>query len=243
MRLCKLCGMDGRSVQAHIIPESMYPFEAGTRKPLLVFRGAPDSPLGRSRVGEYDPALVCEGCESRFNPWDDYAFRLLRKEPRDQDYYFRNGEQGAYEVQSYDYAKLKLFFVSVLWRASETSRPFFSAVSVGTKHIAQLRTMILNKDPGGSEDYSIIVFRLRNKHDAHKSVTKPYLRPWGDERVRFYLFYFFGYAYLIKADQRRTPSSLSRYILRPDEPLRVIVMKFDEFADYKRMVSAVRRHF
>jgi hypothetical protein len=48
------------------------------------------------------------------------------------DYSYVDGEPRAYVLETYHYAKFKLFFVSLLWRASATSRPFFEHVSVGS---------------------------------------------------------------------------------------------------------------
>jgi hypothetical protein len=44
----------------------------------------------------------------------------------------------------------------------------------------------------------------------------------------------------MKGDRRRTPSPLRELILRPDEPLRVFVMRFNKTQTYKALVVAVR---
>jgi hypothetical protein len=126
MSVCKLCGEDRPLVKAHIVPKSMYPLEDDRREPLLRVPSAPEAPPERSWTGEYDPALVCAECEAMFAPWDDYAYRLLSNEPREEDYVFVDGEPVAYTLETYDYEKLKLFFVSLLWRASESSRHSFN---------------------------------------------------------------------------------------------------------------------
>jgi hypothetical protein len=65
MGLCKFCGRDNPLIEAHIIPESMYPFDKGSRHPLLKVPTSPDIPLGKSRAGEYDPELICACCEAK----------------------------------------------------------------------------------------------------------------------------------------------------------------------------------
>lgn len=241
MSLCKLCGRNEPLVKAHIIPKSMYPFEGERREPLIRVPSAPDAPPERSWIGEYDPALVCAECEATFHPWDDYAVRLFREEPREKDYVYVDGEPGAYTLKTYDYARLKLFFVSLLWRASESSRPFFEHVRVGPKHTVRLRQMILDNDPGGPEEYSVFIVRLTHHDDAHKSVMSPHKPRWGHDRVTFWCFYLAGYTCAMKVDQRPTPSPQSKFILRPDEPLHIVLMKFREMQEYKDLVSFMRK--
>jgi hypothetical protein len=183
MSVCKLCGEDSPLVKAHIIPKSMYPFEDERREPLLRVPSAPDAPPERSWTGEYDPSLVCAECEGTFHPWDDYAVRLFREEPKEEDYVHVDGEPGAYTIRAHDYTKLKLFFVSLLWRASESDRRFFAHVSVGRKHAARLKQMMKDKDPGDPEEYSVFIVRLTHHDDAHKSVISPHKQRWGHDRV------------------------------------------------------------
>ena len=231
MSLCKLCGRSARLVNAHIIPESMYPFENQRREPLVMVASAPETPLGKSRVGEYDPKLVCAQCESTFSPWEDYTIRLFRKESGQGDYNM---------IRTYDYHKLKLFFVSTLWRASETNRPFFEHVSIGPRHTARLKQMIQNHDPGEPEEYSVLIVRFTHPYDAHKAVMNPQKKRYGSDGVSFYRFYFAGHMCAIKVDRRPTPSPLSRFILRPNQPLYIASMKFEETQEYRAMVKAVR---
>lgn len=192
MSVCKLCGEEKPLVKAHIIPKSMYPLDDKRREPLLRVPSAPDAPPERSWIGEYDAALVCAQCESTFHPWDDYAIGVFRTEPQEDDYVKVDGEPGAYTLKAYDYAKLKLFFVSLLWRASESSRPFFEHVNVGREHATRLREMILDKDPGDPDEYSVFIVRLIHHDDAHKSVISPHKQRWGHDRVTFWRFYLAG---------------------------------------------------
>jgi hypothetical protein len=114
MSLCKLCGREAPLVKAHIISESMYPFEEERREPLLMVPSAPNIPRGKSSVGEYDSTLVCAECEAAFAPWDDYAVRIFRKEPKAENYIYIDGKPRVYTLKTYDYPKLKLFLFSVV---------------------------------------------------------------------------------------------------------------------------------
>jgi hypothetical protein len=239
MSPCKLCGKEAPLVRAHIIPESMYPFEEVRREPLIMVPSDPNIPRGKSRVGEYDTTLVCADCEATFAPWDEYAIRIFRSEPIRSSYIYVDSEARLYTLEAYDYKKLKLFFLSLLWRATESSRPFFEHVAVGSRHTIRLKHMIRNKDPGNPDEYSVFIVRFTHHADAHKAVLTPQRRRWGDDRIAFWHFYLAGYMCVIKVDQRLTPPLFFKMILRPNEPLRIFMMKFDETQAYTAMVSAV----
>jgi hypothetical protein len=147
----------------------MYPFDE-PREPLMIVPSAPGIHPRRSPCGVYDRALVCELCEAQFSPWDDYANRLLRKPAGEHDYTYVDGEPRIYTIPTYDYTNLKLFFVSLLWRASESDQSFCEHLNVGPTHTARLRQMILNGEPGEPEEYSVLLARLTHHDDTHKTV-------------------------------------------------------------------------
>lgn len=239
MSTCKLCGQDKPLVNAHIIPESMYPFEGTPRQPLQVVASEKRGMRRQSPKGEYDPNLVCAGCEARFGPWDDYAARLLRRKPQDKDYLVGNKCEGAYQVQTYSYEKLKLFFISLLWRASETQRLAFSEVNVGPKYTKRIAEMICQSNPGDAEEFATFLIRYTHPRDAHKAVMTPQKQRW--DGIFFYRFYLGGYMAGVKVDKRSAPPPYSRFVLRPGKPLLICVMPFQKTAEYREMVRTLRR--
>jgi hypothetical protein len=79
----------------------------------------------KTPVGVYDTKLVCRICEDKFGDWINYAQQLLQDEPLNGKKLFVGLQLIGYELPKFNYAKLKLFFVSLLWRASESSHPFY----------------------------------------------------------------------------------------------------------------------
>lgn len=80
--------------------------------------------------------LVCEEREGRFNHWKTYASELLHG---------RRKGAGILSTRTphspIDYAILKLFVMSVVWRASVSSRDFYRLVELGHAHEERLRVM------------------------------------------------------------------------------------------------------
>lgn len=101
--------------------------------------------------------LLCGDCEQRFGTLEDYAKRFFYgnsdpirlKLPLSPDPLFMA-----------DYAKLKLFQLSLLWRASEATGEYFSAVQLSVYHNERLRSMLYNEDPGKDYEYPCVLARL-----------------------------------------------------------------------------------
>ena len=75
--LCKMCGLRSDFVKAHIVPRSFYP-ERGRSKDALIFMSSrTNDRIRRSRIGIYDNQLLCAECERHFDPFDNYAAKLL----------------------------------------------------------------------------------------------------------------------------------------------------------------------
>ena len=126
---CKFCRQERKLVEAHVIPRSF--FEIDPANPPRLASNKDGVFPKRSPAGMYDTQLVCEDCERMFSPFDDYAQRLLvaNREAAKPIY---DGEQPiAYIYEAYDYQKLKLFFLSLLWRASESSHNFYRRIKLG----------------------------------------------------------------------------------------------------------------
>lgn len=137
-QLCKLCHERSDFVDAHIVPSSFYPVLDRAKESFLLLSNNPNVRMNRSRTGIYDRELVCAGCEKIFDPFDDYAAKLLLDGKDRHRLITHDGKPLAYEAEAFDYPKLKLFLLSMLWRAAESTRPEFSKVQLGP-YLPELR--------------------------------------------------------------------------------------------------------
>ena len=159
---CKLC-LENKLLckESHIIPKFLYKllFEKNN---FLIFL---DKIAAHFRyTGEYEGGILCENCDNTIiGKLDNYAAGFIHGE-------FRQKLNSRIEVidghehlvieydPNYDYRKYKLFLLSLLWRASITSRPFFQQVKLSPETEEDLRRMILVGDPGEPEKYASFVF-------------------------------------------------------------------------------------
>jgi hypothetical protein len=77
--------------------------------------------------GVYDPNILCESCDGKLGRLDDYALEVCRRFPREHV----DTRDGGWEMANVHGDHFAVFVLSVLWRASITSRVEFRKVSLG----------------------------------------------------------------------------------------------------------------
>lgn len=186
--------------------------------------------------GIYDRTVVCRDCESIWEEWDNYAQQLLAIQPRDaQVRYDSNGQQIAYVINKYDYKKLKLFFISMIWRASVSSHPFFKRVSLGSfEEVA--KTMICNTDPGSDDDFGVILSKF--DHPLGNPIADPYKTTLFG--VNYYRFFLASYTADIKVDKRPTYTKFSSFNMAYNRPLFIICRNLERSKDFEVMRKVIR---
>lgn len=113
----------------------------------------PSDDIRRYQKGLREP-LLCGGCEGRFSKYESYAAPAIFGGSRSFPVtHFGKG----YIVGGLDYTKLKLFFLSLLWRFAVTRRTELKGMKLGTHHTEALRKMLVADSPGDVLDYPCLV--------------------------------------------------------------------------------------
>jgi len=232
---CKLCGKDKKLIRAHIIPKSLWKPLFDDKQPSEIHANTPTFNTKKSPVGVYDTGIVCAQCESIFSPWDDYAQKLLLAKPMEKKYVVKNGQNIAYVETAIDYTKLKLFFISLLWKAAVSNHYFFSRVNVGSFE-PQLRRMIQKGDPGNPDTFATVMAKCEKPLGT--IIFNPHPERWWD--INYYRFYLAGYVVYIKVDRRPAPDCMSELALDPERPLIIIVRDLKTSKDFKIMQNIAR---
>lgn len=222
MKKCKFCGNDKRLIKAHIIPEGFFRRQRQGKKSLEIITNKAGEYDKKAPIGVYDQAIVCNDCENIWREWDDYAQKLLAEEPLNGQARYRDAKKIAYMVKDFDYKKLKLFFISILWRASVSSQSFFSRVSLGSFE-KMAKEFITNNNPGDSEDFSVILSKFCHPL-GKQSTMDPY--QYKKSGVNYCRFYLAGYIADIKVDDKPTPMPFSQITISENKPLYIICRDF-----------------
>ncbi len=229
---CKLCRESADFGKSHVIPESFFLHRKIEHEtPILSTNKAWAYPKKRP-IGEYDPEILCKECETIFNSWDSYGKELLINKQSDFKTTEENGNILGYYTESFDYVKLKMFFISILWRASVSKRDLYAKVSLGP-HEDILRDMIINTAPGTRDDYDIQLFRF-----AGVDYPIPILMPVeirSSYGLRYYRIYLGDYFFDIKIDNQKTPKKHNLGIMGKSEKLWIPTINFRECQEYEIM--------
>lgn len=214
---CRYCGEAGKLIKAHVIPEAFFRrLRDGQDPPRLLTNKEKEYPK-RMPIGVYDSNILCKACEPRFGDWDDYAQELLGVEPKGALPIMDKDQIAGYEVQEYRYDLLKLFFISLLWRASVSRHTFYSKVKLGPfENIA--KGFMECQEPGTPEDFSVTLAKF--DHPVGETILDPH--PEKREGVNYYRFYLGSYVAYIKVDKRRATGLHADFMMKRSEPLRII---------------------
>ncbi|HEY9686614.1 MAG TPA: hypothetical protein V6C52_06535 [Coleofasciculaceae cyanobacterium] len=248
--ICKLCGEDKTLCDAHIIPKWFYTeIQPKDGKKLLII----DPSLHytpRSGKGEYDPNILCAECDGQIiGKWDDAAIKFFQN--KDEWSIIQSEEDPkalAYEVKitDVDYAQLKLFFISLLWRASISQRPMFQAVQLGPFE-QKAYEHIKNQNPGSEDEFSVIVRKFRpsekpwyssSKDVMHRSIISP-IKKRRNQRD-YYLFQLNEFSIDIKVSNKEIDPRLAIITLSRGRPFYIFERDFDESSEYKTLQIAIR---
>ena len=217
--VCKLTKQPGQFVASHIIPEALTE---------TVWRGYPLIQLGphgrpvRRWTSWYDPKLVTDAGEKILSAIDDWAIKFLRQRKLvwsswgpalrllAADHMERQYDVGAQKpqtigvrrLQDIDGPRLRLFFLSLLWRAAATDLWEFESISLQSEELEQLRLMVLEGQPAPYSFYPISLTQYStravpfNQATSRKTKLEPVPSGTGGttnfREVEIYRFYLDG---------------------------------------------------
>ena len=236
--ICLLCKEEKKLVKAHIIPEGFFRRMREGGSHLLVLNQVPGKILPkRSPIGVYDKELVCRDCESIWNDWDTHAQEILSHDMKLAKPIRRSGQDMAWRIDHFDYMKLKLFFISVLWKAAVSRQTFYRKVDIGIfESIA--RKMILERNPGQTDEFGVVITRFM-PHKFDIVMFDPFREKIN--HVNFYRFYMAGYVVYMKVDRRPMPPPWSRLAIREGESMYVVRRDMDKSPELPLILNFARQ--
>ena len=182
----------------------------------------------RSPIGIYDKSILCEKCDKYIGLWDGYAQQLLIQDFSEELAVQKGNTKAAYKIDNFDYKQLKLFFLSILWRASISSQPFYSRIQIGS-HERILKEMITAEDPGEPYDYAVSLAKFSDP--SVNAMLDPHKKSF--DGINYCQFYITGFVLYIKVDKREPPDFLKELCLKRDPPFWIILRDLNKSKDGK----------
>ncbi len=152
---CRLCPTVGPFVKSHIVPSAFVGPLRPDGEDATVRMYPSDGRAKNVRTGVYG-RFLCPQCEMHMQAWDDYGTELFLHKPR----IVQGPDVLLIGDSPFHYQKLKLFVMSMLWRASVCGHEFFAGARLNSLEDVY-RKRLLDSDPGASTDPRIIIYKLR----------------------------------------------------------------------------------
>lgn len=173
-RPCALCQKIRPLRDSHIVSEFLHGplYDEKHRYNTFGQEGTPET--GLEQQGQREE-LLCNECEQRFSIYERWASAFYRgalvaysdttrtEIPFGKSLKFtRMNADGMpttasvpriLKVEGFDYPKMKLFLLSLLWRMGVSKLHFFSGITLG-HHEKRIRKMLLADAPGKAEEYA-----------------------------------------------------------------------------------------
>jgi len=237
--ICKLTGKEGTPAKAHIIPESFYFIDKELNEPSLLVTNTKNIYPKRTWKGIYDNSIVTREGEKYFLKYDDYAYKLLVEQFTSAKPLKLEAKTIGYMYDKFDYKKLKLFFISVLWRASASSHPFFKRVNIGP-HLEIIRKAIIESNPGDPDFYSTVLALFDDGDERNwPKIMDPFKGKISD--ITFYTFYLGNIIAYIKVDKRKAKTPMKEIQIDPNRPLYLVKRNFWDSKEVSIMRNMVER--
>jgi hypothetical protein len=209
MRLgrCRLCFEERPLCDSHALPHSLfnYVLRKSSGKAVVVTDDA-DTPVQFS-ADTWDVELLCAGCEGMLNKkYDAYGLAVFRS------------HKGAtlQEVDGVRFLRinrrrLRMFFLSVLWRISVSSHPNYSNIDLPFAWEEDLRSSLQDGRAIHESRYTVAVYKLRDSspvggftnEDLRAFICAPFARSYGSFiSICFPFFGFFVETFFPRVPER-----------------------------------------
>lgn len=208
--ICRLCKEDHNLKNSHIIPEFFYK-PIYDSKHRLHLRKSGKRLKGKSLQKGIRERLLCEGCEQQLSRNEKYVREVL----------FGGTEVGTWRVQNrlklsnLDYTKVRLFFLSLIWRMGVASEhAMWKNVDLGP-YEEPIRQMVHSKNPGEPWQYGFLCIVPRFNGEILEDLILEPVRErsdWG----RFYQLVLGGFVYFFHVSRQRLPKQMSKWLIRKD---------------------------
>lgn len=229
--ICSLCREEKPLLKkSHIIPDFMYKGLFGPEHKLIELNI--DRPEHRKtrRSGFYEADLLCRDCDSvRLSGLETYVSAAIyrRGNPKLQEQIWVEkiiGYDGlvSERYHNLDYTKVKLFFLSIIWRAHISSLPFFATVTLGM-YAEKIRKMLLGNDGGNEDELETCLVKIKpDETMLYRALVD--FRKLKNNGNYFYVFNMNNIMYHFNISPYRKESIFEKGLMRKDGTMDIALL-------------------
>ena len=229
--ICKLCDLEKDIIRSHIIPDSFYrEIKKGSGGNFVLINNDPNSKMQVSQTGVWEH-LLCAECDNKLGRYDGYALNFCKQ-------YWGTiiTNEKRLIASNVDYKLMRLFQISVLWRAQITTRYEFQSSKFHPKHEARLKQMILNEDIGKYYEYGCFLYLNVDEGKVLKYLIKTpsHYTFKGFNGVDF-TFGGFTWAFLVNSHMEKFP--FNDYLLQDGKDVPITIAEFYKLKTHRSLLK------
>jgi hypothetical protein len=147
---CKLCLQKKELMLSHIIPKSLIKLVRDKELNYRFFQ----IKNNQSKEIQDGPKeyLLCHECEQKIGIYENYFMEVVHF---NRQHTSKVHDDKCLLIENINYQKIKLFFISLLWRMGVSSLEEFRNVEIGENEEI-LRKRIIDANPGKSHEYPVV---------------------------------------------------------------------------------------
>ncbi|WP_141514276.1 hypothetical protein [Rhizobium sp. M1] len=207
--------------------------------------------------GWYDARMVTRTGENILSRLDDYGISELRRLKllwsswngpallEDQSIEWFTQDWGMRKVSPSDPQRLRLFFLSLLWRAAITEQIGFTSIVLSQERLERLRLMVATGDPNPISVFPVTLMQLSTDGGWHNTTPTKEIKTYPDEsghsRVSSFRFYFDGL--IVHIDDEETDPVQNRWgnmAIGAGDDCMVLVRPYEGSAQEERLMRNIR---
>lgn len=243
--ICKLCLKPAVLRRSHILPDMAYAgiIEKNLHPRMVIVQDVVEGRISdKTQQTGYREWLLCENCELRFSVYERYAsehfFRAKLTVPTSES-------DRLVRISGLNYAPLKLYLLSVLWRASVAEGRFFRCVDLGDRHEERLRQMLDAEDPGKADEYGCLITPLLPESFTRVEHLLSMPARTRTDQHNTCLFQYRGFVFHYYVSRHRISPGLRQTFLNEEGGLTMLWARMGNFAPirglWNRTVDAIHR--
>lgn len=220
---CKFCGDEKKLIKAHIIPEAFFTL-GGAR----LLSSLPDVHPKRAPIGVYDPNILCADCDQSFGFLDQHVIENLLNTLGE---FYSDGEIGFRRYPQAVPEIVRLFALSVAWRAHHSTHEMFANVNMGPHEPS------VKADLARPLDHKKVGAFVHEFDRGSVPIIGPI--PERYDNVRFLRIYTGRLIFSVKLDQRPMPPDLNELDLLVSKETTSIVVPWAGSAEASLAIDIV----
>ncbi len=191
-----------------------------------------------TRTGLFDKNILCAECDNHLlGKLETYVSTAIynlgnsniRKQIITEDIVGKDGFRSI-RYHNLDYSKVKLFFLSILWRSHISSLPFFEPVQLGI-YAERIRKMLLNNDPGEEDSLETTIIKFEDDNTRFYKALIDF-RHLKIDNNSWYVFSMDSMMYHFNLSSYNKQSIFTKGLVRKDGTMDIALMGGEYARDY-----------